>query len=183
MGDGANAKSIAGGLMSRTDFAHNFSLLSETVQLHYREHPDEFVRLALESAELGASTGGERVFRNSVERGLAGSRVTTEVELTRRDWLVNITQGRDLLKNWRHLRPDEQALVNQQAEAVHGSLGALGATNNEVGPADNRVRALYRGAAADASQSQDRAAEAGGAGHLRPGRAAQPDKKLVYRRK
>ena len=140
--DGANAKSIAGGLMSRTDFAHNFSLLTETVRQHYRDNPDEFVRLALASAGLDANTAGERIFRNSVERGLAGSRVTTQIELTRRDWLVNITQGSDLLKNWKHLGTEEQGMVNQeQAEAIHTSLGAMGTTQDKVGP-DDGVLAL-----------------------------------------
>ncbi|MFG2881746.1 DUF4157 domain-containing protein [Streptomyces sp. NPDC048297] len=132
---GANAKSIAGALMARTDFAHSFSLLPPNLADHFQENPDAFVALVLQAAGM-TGRGGERVFGNSVERGQANDRTRTIVALTRDAWLRAIPSGSDLLKNWEHLTADERGTVDDEpgARAVHKSLGALGTQQNLVGP-------------------------------------------------
>ncbi|MCX5063263.1 MULTISPECIES: DUF4157 domain-containing protein [unclassified Streptomyces] len=136
---GANAKSIAGALMARTDFAHAFSLLSPNLTGHFQANRDEFVALVLRAAGM-TGRGGERVFGNEVERGLANDRTRTTVELTRNAWLSALPSGSDLLKNWDHLTVDERDVVDDEdgARAVHKSLGALGAQQNLVGPQGNQ---------------------------------------------
>ncbi|WP_399495440.1 DUF4157 domain-containing protein [Streptomyces sp. P9(2023)] len=131
---GANAKSIAGALMARTDFAHAFKRLPQNLADHFQADPAAFTALVLEAAGM-PGTGGERVFGNKVERGLANDRTQTTVTLTRAQWLGALPAGRDLLKNWEHLAGDEREMVDQgSAEAVHKSLGALGEQQNLVGP-------------------------------------------------
>jgi hypothetical protein len=131
---GANAKSVAGALMSRTDFAHGFSLLSTALKTHFQANPDAFAALVLRAANMD-NRGGERLFGNTVERGLANDRTETTITLTRSDWLRALPSGTDLLKNWEHLAPTERALVDEDsARAVHKSLGALGTQQNLVGP-------------------------------------------------
>ncbi|GAA2261322.1 hypothetical protein GCM10010145_30690 [Streptomyces ruber] len=131
---GANAKSIAGSVMARTDFAHSFSLLPQELKGHFQADPDAFATLVLEAAGM-AGRGGERVFGNEVERGLANDRTRTTVPLTRSTWLRALPSGTDLLKNWEHLTTDEQQMVDETgARAVHKSLGALGTQENLVGP-------------------------------------------------
>ncbi|MFB7508572.1 eCIS core domain-containing protein [Streptomyces broussonetiae] len=132
---GANAKSIAGALMARTDFAHSFSLLPANLTGHFQANPDAFAALVLQGANM-TGHGEERVFGNEVERGLANDRTRTTVELTRNAWLRALPSGSDLLKNWEHLTDAERNTVDDEdgARAVHKSLGALGAQQNLVGP-------------------------------------------------
>ncbi|WP_010314575.1 DUF4157 domain-containing protein [Saccharopolyspora spinosa] len=136
MGKKANSKTIAGVLMSRTDFAHNFRQLPEPLRNRYEKNPEEFVSLVLEAAGTDHNV---RVFPQSVERGTAGDRTETTVELARGDWLRNIVRGVDLLKNPKNstLRPDFAG-----AEAIHASLGAMGTTADKVGPSNAQVTAI-----------------------------------------
>ncbi|WP_220140191.1 eCIS core domain-containing protein [Kitasatospora acidiphila] len=131
---GANAKSIAGALMARTDFAHGFSLLPQNLRNHFQADTGAFVRLVLQAANM-AGTGNARVFGSEVERGMANDRTRTTVTLTRAQWLGALPAGHDLLKNWENLASDEQDMVDEDsARAVHKSLGALGQQQNLVGP-------------------------------------------------
>ncbi|WP_244188948.1 DUF4157 domain-containing protein [Streptomyces yokosukanensis] len=132
---GANAKSIAGALMARTDFARSFSLLPQNLKGHFQANPETFVALVLQAADM-SGRGDERVFGNQVERGLANDRTRTTVELTRAAWLGALTSGSDLLKNWDHLAPAERTMLDDEpgTRAVHKSLGALGDQQNLVGP-------------------------------------------------
>ena len=139
MRDGANAKSVAGGLMARTDFDHNFKLLPPALQQYFRDDPQRFVDLALDAASL-RGTGGQRVIQGTVERGMAGDRTEREIPLTRAEWLVNIPQGVDLLKHYDNLGEGGKARVGADDarkdawEGVHKSLGALGSVDDQVGP-------------------------------------------------
>ncbi|MEU9101033.1 DUF4157 domain-containing protein [Streptomyces sp. NPDC048361] len=128
---GANAKSIAGGLMARTDFAHNFGLLPRPVQEYFREHPDQFATLVLRAVDR---EGNMPLFGASVERGLANDRTQTTITLTRAKWLRTVALGHDLLKNTEHLTPEQRDMVDDEpgAQAVHKSLGALGDQDNSV---------------------------------------------------
>ncbi|MFF3975891.1 DUF4157 domain-containing protein [Streptomyces sp. NPDC001828] len=130
---GANAKSIAGGLMARTDFARHFGLLTEGVREYFTAHPDQFVDLVLSAANRSGS-GSARLFGAPVERGLANDRTQTEIALTRAQWLRAIPQGHDLLKNAQHLTAEQRTMVDDEpgAEAVHKSLGALGDQDNRT---------------------------------------------------
>ncbi|MBC3839435.1 hypothetical protein GXW82_02115 [Streptacidiphilus sp. 4-A2] len=130
---GANAKSIAGGLMARTDFAHNFRLLPAGPQAYFREHPDRFAALVLSAAHQNGS-GDQPLFGAPVERGLANNRTQTAIRLTRQQWLQALPQGHDLLKNVSSLTEDERTMVGDEpgAEAVHKSLGALGDQPNSI---------------------------------------------------
>ncbi|MFF5934449.1 DUF4157 domain-containing protein [Streptomyces sp. NPDC012508] len=131
---GSNAKSIAGALMARTDFARSFGLLSQDLRNHFQAAPPAFTALVLEAAGM-TGTDGDRVFGSEVERGLANDRTRTTVTLTRGQWLDALPAGNDLLKNWEHLTQPERSMVDQDsAEAVHKSLGALGGEQNLVGP-------------------------------------------------
>ncbi|MEU9700889.1 hypothetical protein [Streptomyces sp. NPDC047981] len=131
---GGNAKTIAGALMSRTDFARGFGLLSQRLKDRFQENPDQFTGLVLSAAHL-EGTGEQPVFGAQVERGLANDRTRTTVTLTRAQWLSGLVSGHDLLKNWQHLGETERSMVDQDsAEAVHKSLGALGDQQNLVGP-------------------------------------------------
>ncbi|MFJ3581421.1 DUF4157 domain-containing protein [Streptomyces sp. NPDC090127] len=131
---GANAKSIAGALMARTDFAHNFSLLAQNLKAHFQGNPAEFTSLVLSAAGMDGG-GSAPVFGSQVERGLANDRTRTSITLTRAQWLGGLPAGNDLLKNWDHLTAPEQGMVEQDsAQAVHKSLGALGTQQNLVGP-------------------------------------------------
>ncbi|MCX5384264.1 DUF4157 domain-containing protein [Streptomyces sp. NBC_00083] len=128
---GANAKSIAGGLMARTDFAHNFGLLPRPVQEHFREHPDQFADLVLSAV---GREGNRPLFGASVERGLANDRTQTTIALTRSKWLRTVALGHDLLKNAENLTSEQRDMVDDEpgAQAVHKSLGALGDQDNSV---------------------------------------------------
>ncbi|WP_443074654.1 eCIS core domain-containing protein [Streptomyces sp. NBC_01431] len=153
MQDGANAKSIAGGLMARTDFAHNFGLLPDGVQKYFKTHQGHFVDLVLDAADRGNS-GAERLFGASVERGLANDRTQTVVRLTRRQWLSALPEGHDLLKNAEHLTAEQSALVGDEpgAAAVHKSLGALGDQDNRVATKKGEIQLLV----AELRRMQDR---------------------------
>ncbi|MFE3866361.1 hypothetical protein ACFXPT_39135 [Streptomyces goshikiensis] len=138
LADGANSKSIAGGLMARTDFSHNFSLLPERVRTYFQQQPEEFSTLVLDAAGM-LDGGGRRIFPNAVERGLAGERIAAEITLTRNKWLTGIPQGMDLLKNWENLTPEQQSHVEEaSARGVHKSLGALGSVEDRIHAADER---------------------------------------------
>ncbi|MFJ8388793.1 DUF4157 domain-containing protein [Streptomyces sp. NPDC094438] len=129
---GANAKSIAGGLMARTDFAHNFSLLPGDVRSYFGTHQDHFVDLVLDAANRKDS-GAQTLFGKSVERGLAEHRTETVIRLTRQQWLRALPKGHDLLKNAELLTAEQRTMVDDEpgAAAVHKSLGALGNDDNK----------------------------------------------------
>lgn len=150
--DGANPKSIAGGMLARTDFVHNFSLLPHPVKLHLQNSPAVFVSLAVASAGMNQQTGpDERVYPRTIERGPAGQRMNTTLPLTRRQWLEGMLNGSDYLKNWDLLRPDETLYapagpgVANEADwrVVHPSLGALVTVTDQVPTPDrSQVAAL-----------------------------------------
>ncbi len=130
----ANSKSIAGGLMSRTSFAHNFTLLPHPLRVHYREHPDEFAAFVLRAVGFGPTEWHARVYPNTVEHGDAGHRVEREIPLTRYQWLVGMPAGKDLLRNYEHLTEVEKTEVTEEDWThIHGSLGALGSVDDRVG--------------------------------------------------
>ncbi|WP_328314619.1 DUF4157 domain-containing protein [Streptomyces sp. NBC_00442] len=128
---GANAKSIAGGLMARTDFAHTFGLLPRPVQEYFRAHPDGFADLVLTAVDR---EGNRPLFGAPVERGLANDRTRTAIALTRSKWLRTVALGHDLLKNTEHLTPEQRDMADDEpgTQAVHKSLGALGDQDNSV---------------------------------------------------
>ncbi|MFD0229643.1 DUF4157 domain-containing protein [Streptomyces hirsutus] len=135
---GDNAKTIAGALMARTDFAHAYSLLPTNLRGHFQANAAEFTDLVLDAASMNG-TGNAPVFANPVERGLANDRTQTTITLTRSAWLNGITVGQDLLKHWDHLTMPERGMVDQaSAEGVHKSLGALGSEQNLVGPQNDQ---------------------------------------------
>lgn len=130
-----NSKSIAGGLMSRTSFAHNFTLLPDPLRSHFREHPDMFAAFALRAAGL-PEDGSEPLYNKPVAHGDAGSRETRQIPLTRAEWLKGIPVGKDLLRNYKHLTDEEKEQVSGHRadwEHIHGSLGALGTVEDKVG--------------------------------------------------
>lgn len=130
----ANSKSIAGGLMSRTSFAHNFTLLPLPLRVHFRAHPDEFAAFVLRAAGFDPADRQARVYPNTVEHGDAGQRSEAAIPLTRYQWLVGMPAGKDLLRNYKHLNEVEKAEVDKEDWAhIHGSLGALGSVDDRVG--------------------------------------------------
>lgn len=107
--------------MSRTDFAHNFSLLPGNIKPTFEAEGGDkkFADLVLRVA--GRTNGGdERVYPKTVAQGLASKRIVTTIMLTRRNWLENIPRNIDLL---RHAKLENKAYDGQ--EAVHKSLGSL----------------------------------------------------------
>ena len=139
--EGANAKSIAGALMARTDFAHNFKQLNAGLAKHYRNQPEAFVALALDAAGM-TGRGGDRVFRHEVERYEAGNPTPTKttIPLTRQDWLHNIPLGTDKLKHPTLLPATEETAAGM--EGIHKSLGALGTVEDQVGPEKEKMKAV-----------------------------------------
>ncbi|CAL9325593.1 eCIS core domain-containing protein [Streptomyces sp. SudanB182_2057] len=136
LGDRANSKSIAGGLMSRTSFAHNFTLLPPPMVLYYSEHPAEFAAFVLRAADLDPADEQALVYPRSVEHGDAGHRAKRQIPLTRHRWLMGIPAGKDLLRNYKHLDDEEKTEVEGNAEDwkhIHRSLGALGSVDDRVG--------------------------------------------------
>ncbi|MFF7635841.1 DUF4157 domain-containing protein [Kitasatospora sp. NPDC008050] len=134
LGNRANSKSIAGGLMSRTSFAHNFTLLPRTMRIHYREHPAEFAAFVLEAAGLSPTDEQALVYPRSVEHGDAGNRVERQIPLTRHQWLMGMPAGKDLLRNYKHLTEAEKIQANEEDWShIHASLGALGSVDDRVG--------------------------------------------------
>ena len=142
--EGANAKSIAGALMARTDFAHNFNQLNAGLAEPYRKQPEAFVALVLDAARRGGMTGseGDRVFRHEVERYEAGNPTPTKttIPLTRQDWLHNIPLGTDKLKHPTLLPATEETAAGM--EGIHKSLGALGTVEDQVGPEKEKMKAV-----------------------------------------
>ncbi|MFE9724378.1 DUF4157 domain-containing protein [Streptomyces sp. NPDC005794] len=135
---GDNAKTIAGALMARTDFAHAFSLLPTDLRDRFQANAAEFTNLVLDAAGM-VDTGNAPVFATPVSRGLAGDRNPTTITLTRSAWLNGIAAGHDLLKHWDHLTVPERGMVDpDSAEGVHKSLGALGSEQNLVGPQNDQ---------------------------------------------
>ncbi|WP_333769767.1 eCIS core domain-containing protein [Streptomyces sp. IBSBF 2435] len=130
----ANSKSIAGGLMSRTSFAHNFMLLPHPLRLHYRAHPDRFAAFVLTAAGFDPADRQALLYPNTVEHGDAGERAERAIPLTRWKWLVGMPAGKDLLRNYRHLTEVEKAEVTEEDWThIHPSLGALGSVDDRVG--------------------------------------------------
>lgn len=130
-----NSKSIAGGLMSRTSFAHNFTLLPDALRTYFREDPNRFVAFALKAAGL-PEDGSEPLYGKPVAHGDAGRRETRKIPLTRAEWLTGIPAGKDLLRNYKHLTEAEKDQVSDRRadwEYIHGSLGALGTVDDKVG--------------------------------------------------
>jgi len=135
LAQGANPKSIAGGMLARTDFAHDFGLLPNDAQDYLRTTPDVFVRLAMDSAEMNMTEATNRLYPNTIERGEVGDRTPVTFPLTRRQWLEGMLNGTDYLKHWDLLTPAAQATVaaNQDAwQAMHPSLGGLGTVTDQV---------------------------------------------------
>jgi hypothetical protein len=130
----ANSKSIAGGLMSRTSFAHNFTLLPRPFQDYYRDHPREFAEFVLQASGFDPGDRDALVYPNTVEHGDAGQRVARAIPLTRHQWLEGMPVGKDLLRNYTHLTDEEKTDVNEDDWVhIHGSLGALGSVDDQVG--------------------------------------------------
>ncbi|MFI5935242.1 hypothetical protein [Actinoplanes sp. NPDC051494] len=138
---GGNSKSIAGGLMSRTDFAHNFQLLPEPLRTRYQAAPAAFAQLV-----TGSADNSDPVFPLEVERGAAGARSRTRIRLTRGDWLTGIARGQDLLKNHANFTDTQRTGLSaehaEDSKAVHDSLGKLGTVPDLVGPEAARVIAV-----------------------------------------
>ncbi|MFJ6738392.1 DUF4157 domain-containing protein [Streptomyces sp. NPDC091279] len=139
-----NSKSIAGGLMSRTSFAHNFTLLSHPMRMYFREDPNRFVAFALKATGL-PENGTDLLYNKPVAHGDAGHRDTRQIPLTRAEWLKGIPVGKDLLRNYKHLTEAEKYQVSdrrQDWEHIHGSLGALGSVDDKVGRSGKEEVAL-----------------------------------------
>jgi hypothetical protein len=136
-----NTKSIAGVLMSRTDFVHNFRQLPENIRTHYENDPAAFAELV-----TGSATGDTAVFPRQVERGSAGARIPTEIRLTTTDWLTGIPSGVDRLKNLKNFTENERNLLfteqREDSQAIHKSLGELGSVDDQVGPQNAQVTAV-----------------------------------------
>ncbi|MEU6387594.1 DUF4157 domain-containing protein [Streptomyces bauhiniae] len=145
LGDKANSKSIAGGMMSRTSFAHNFTLLPHPLRIHYRANPHEFTTFVLQAAGL-PTDGNSPLYSQPVEHGEAGHRERKQIPLTRSEWLTGIPAGKDLLRNYKHLTEAEKIQVGddrkQDWEHIHGSLGALGSVDDKVGKPGEETVAL-----------------------------------------
>ncbi|MBD1859846.1 MULTISPECIES: DUF4157 domain-containing protein [Leptolyngbya] len=140
----SNAKSIAEGLMSRTDFAHNFKLLPPAYQQFFSENPQQFVNLMLDAAEM-KGTGGNKVYTNTVERGGVDNRVEKVIPLTRQQWLENIPSGVDLLKHYSNLSNEAKEIEGVSEDdwnPIHKSLGALGSVDDQVGAPGKQTDAL-----------------------------------------
>jgi hypothetical protein len=116
-----NSKAIAESLMSRTNFAHNFSLLSDDIKATFAgdEGATAFANLVLLVAGK-KDDGDEPIFGNTVAQGMAGDRTITNIMLTRRDWLEEIPKGVDLLQH-----EEKEAARYLGQEAVHKSIGSL----------------------------------------------------------
>lgn len=144
LGDAANSKSIADGLMSRTSFDHNFTLLPHPLRVYYRANPGEFAKFVLRASGL-PENGNEPVYSRSVERGDAGHREKKQIPLTRSEWLEGMPAGKDLLRNYKHLNEAEKIQVadrKEDWEHIHGSLGALGSVDDKVGKSGKEQVAL-----------------------------------------
>ncbi|WP_416974192.1 DUF4157 domain-containing protein [Streptomyces sp. 4F14] len=145
LGVNPNSKSIAGGLMSRTSFSHNFTLLPLGLRMYFRDDPSRFAAFALEAVGL-PQDGSEFLYNEPVEHGDAGHREKRQIPLTRAEWLKGIPVGKDLLRNFKHLTEEEK---NQVGDArrddwkfIHGSLGALGVVDDKVGKTGKETVAL-----------------------------------------
>ncbi|MFF3073598.1 DUF4157 domain-containing protein [Kitasatospora sp. NPDC057904] len=139
----SNSKSIAGGLMSRTSFAHNFTLLPRPFRVHFREHPDQFAAFVLRAAGFDPSDTQAPVYSDTVEHGDAGDRRERAIPLTRHQWLMGMPTGKDLLRKYTNLNTAEKADVTQDDWVhIHGSLGALGSVDDRVGPLGKEEVAL-----------------------------------------
>lgn len=139
-----NSKSIAGGLMSRTSFAHNFTLLPHSLRMYFREDPNRFVAFALKAVGL-PEAGDDLLYSGPVEHGDAGRREKRQIPLTRAEWLRGIPAGQDLLRNYKHLTEVEKNQVGNRKDDwdhIHGSLGALGSVDDKVGKSGKEEIAL-----------------------------------------
>jgi hypothetical protein len=103
-------KLIAGGLMSRTDFATVFGLLPKDKHDYFVKFPGMFVILVLHGAKIaaesagyaGAMAKGDPVFEGGLYHNVmmfgANPAVPNEMpKLTREAWLVEIVKGTDML--------------------------------------------------------------------------------------
>ncbi|MFJ2189051.1 DUF4157 domain-containing protein [Kitasatospora sp. NPDC087861] len=143
LGPRSNSKSIAGGLMSRTSFAHNFTLLPLPFRIHYRAHPEEFAAFILRAAGFDPTDRQARVYPETVEHGDAGDRRERAIPLTRHQWLMGMPAGKDLLRKYTHLTEVEKAEVTEEDWVhIHGSLGALGSVDDQVGGLGKEETAL-----------------------------------------
>ncbi|BDD03809.1 hypothetical protein [Aureibacter tunicatorum] len=110
--ENANAKAIAGGLLCRTNFAHNFTLLSPAYQERFIAHPSSFAELCLKAAGMEGQEE-KPLYPHNVRYMKGEEAVFAPIRLTRGKWLESIVGGTDLLNH-------------QFEEAIHPSLGALG---------------------------------------------------------
>ncbi|MFX4293582.1 hypothetical protein [Streptomyces bohaiensis] len=123
--------------MSRTSFAHNFTLLPHSLRMYFREDPNRFVAFALKAVGL-PEAGDDLLYSGPVEHGDAGRRGKRQIPLTCAEWLRGMPAGQDLLRNYKHLTEVEKNQVGNRMDDwdhIHGSLGSLGA----LGSVDDKV--------------------------------------------
>ncbi|EGJ32635.1 hypothetical protein LYNGBM3L_05230 [Moorena producens 3L] len=156
MTDRDNSKAIAGAMMARTDFAHNFGLIPEPYRNYFKTNPNQFAELVLNAAGF-TGEGGQPIFPKTIEKGMVGNIQEVRITLTRQEWLEHIPTGYDLLKNYVNLPEEIKAADEDESadnlvklvkdkradfEAIHNSLGALGSVDDLVGLSDKPVKAL-----------------------------------------
>jgi hypothetical protein len=121
-------------IMARTDFGGMFKMLPRAEQDYYAGHPDHWVQMVLDAANL--SPNG-----NVIERGLKGDPPVYKggklkkagkvipIPITRKDWLQAMLLGHDLLtvSAFEAFKPGQEAPFS-------GAFGALGKRTDDVGP-------------------------------------------------
>lgn len=127
-------KLISNSILLRTDLGSMFMKLDPEEREEYQRDPDRFIFIVLATANLTNPSPDVPVLERGVRKGQTpGTKDYTRLlnnaatQLTRRQWLTQITQGVDLLSS--HHVPALQSQLE--------GLGALGPTTDPIGPQPN----------------------------------------------
>jgi hypothetical protein len=124
--------------MARTDFATIFAGLPVTERSYFQQNPEAWVQYALQTAGLGAGSGGERLINQRISdggaRSLGSPTPPVELPLTRAAWLRAMaapTQPRDLFTA--DATAGDPLYTDDQGKNRLRALGLLGSKQDTVG--------------------------------------------------
>ena len=132
-GAGLNAVKLLWFIMARTDFGKLFSQLPTDEQDHYRKNPKHWVRYichdVMGAVSQAVDENGKLIDRKITDYRQLKHDDRIEIPITRKEWLTEMTKGRDLLTE--HAHPTKSWKDKKTYLDVHGEhrlrgSGALG---------------------------------------------------------
>lgn len=112
-------------MLARTNFARMFKMIPAIEQQIFKSNPNMMVRAVSQAG--GGLTMTEKIYPFGFKKGGAGNRRTVEVDLTREDWAMGVTQGHDMLtKEWWDKVGNDMLDPEHSGDELSKSLGSHG---------------------------------------------------------